>query len=181
MVLHLDGVQGDVHHVAIGADLWHFDPVADAQHVVAGQLHAGDERQQGVLVDQQDDRRHGTEAGQQQQRRAVDQCGDDDDPGEYIQDHFRQLHVAFDGAGAGMFGAGVDVQQGVEQRADGQGHEQDGEGHGDVADHVPARSIQAGYQREAELDDQRRHHLRQSVENLVMAEIVDPVQGRLTA
>ena len=49
MILHLDRVQGDVHHVAIGADLGHFDPVADPQHVVAGQLHAGDERQQGVL------------------------------------------------------------------------------------------------------------------------------------
>ncbi|MNJ14976.1 hypothetical protein D3C77_92140 [compost metagenome] len=60
-ILHLDRVQGNVHHIAIGADLGHLDPVADPQHVVAGQLHAGDERQQGVLVDQQDDCRHGTE------------------------------------------------------------------------------------------------------------------------
>ncbi|EXL33619.1 hypothetical protein PssB301D_00340 [Pseudomonas syringae pv. syringae str. B301D-R] len=80
-----------------------------------------------------------------------------------------------------MFGACVDVQQGIEQGADGQGHEQDGERHGDVADHVPARSAQARDQREAELNDQRRHHLRQAMENLVVAEVVDPVQGRLTA
>ena len=42
-ILHLDRMQGDVHHIAIRADLGHFDPVADPQHVVAGQLHTGDE------------------------------------------------------------------------------------------------------------------------------------------
>ena len=61
-VLHLHRVQGDIHHIAIGADLGHFDPVTDAQHVVAGQLHTGDERQQGVLVHQQNHRRHRTQA-----------------------------------------------------------------------------------------------------------------------
>ena len=55
-ILHLDRVQGDVHYITVGTDLGHLDPVADPQHVVAGQLHAGDEGQQGVLVDQQDHR-----------------------------------------------------------------------------------------------------------------------------
>ncbi|MNZ58544.1 hypothetical protein D3C78_765560 [compost metagenome] len=61
-VLHLNRVQGDIDHIAIGADLGHFDPVADVQHVVTGELHAGDERQQGVLVHQQQYCRHRTQA-----------------------------------------------------------------------------------------------------------------------
>ncbi len=180
-VLHFDGVQGDVHHVAIGAHLGHFDPVAHAQHVVAGQLNAGDERQQGVLVHQQDDRRHGAQARQQQQRRAVDQGGDDDDGSEDVQDHLRQLHVTLDGAGAGVFGARVDVQQGVEQGAQGQHHEQDGHGQGQVADEMLGLVAEYRHQVEAELDDQRRHGLGQAVEDLVVQQVVEPVQRRLSA
>nr|GFD56958.1 hypothetical protein [Tanacetum cinerariifolium] len=48
-ILHLDRVQRDVDDIAVGAHLRHLDPVADPQHVVAGQLHTGYERQQGVF------------------------------------------------------------------------------------------------------------------------------------
>jgi hypothetical protein len=181
VILHLDGVQRDVHHVAVGTHLRHLDPVADPQHIVAGQLHAGDERQQRVLVDQQDHRRHGTQTRQQQQGRTIDQGGDDDDRTEDVQDHFRQLHVAFDRAGPGVFGAGVDVQQRIEQGADGQQHEQDGERQRDVAEEQQAGLAQFRHQVQAELDQQRRGHLCQAMKHLVLPEVVDPVQCRLTA
>ena len=169
-------MQSDIDHIAISPDLGHLDPVTDAQHVVAGELHAGDERQQGVLVDQQDDRGHRPQAGQQQQWRAVDQRGDDDDRAEDVQDHLRQLHVAFDRAGPGVLGACIDVEQGVEQGAEGQHHEQDGEAQGDIADDVLAVVAQDRDQAKAELHHQRRRHLRQAMEDFVMQKIVEPVQ-----
>ncbi|MNV30698.1 hypothetical protein D3C71_1219770 [compost metagenome] len=161
-------MQGDVHHIAVGAHLGHFDPVADPQHVVAGQLHAGDERQQRVLVDQQNHRRHGTQARQQQQRRAVDQRSDDDDRAKHVQHQIRQLHIALDRAGAGVFGAGVDVQQGIEQGADRQQQKQEGEGQGDVAEEIQTGLAQVRHQIEAELDDQRRRDLGQAMKHLVL-------------
>src|SRR3546814_4405175 len=48
-VLHLDRVQGDVDHITVGIKLRHFDPVADPQHVVRGELDRGDEREDRVL------------------------------------------------------------------------------------------------------------------------------------
>ncbi|MNP06772.1 hypothetical protein D3C76_987690 [compost metagenome] len=174
-------MQRDVHHIAVGTDLWHLDPVADPQHVVAGQLHAGDERQQGVLVDQQDYRRHGAQARQQQQRRTVDQCGDDDDRAKHVQHHFRQLHIALDRAGAGVFGAGVDVQQGIQQGGDGQQQEQDGERQRHVAEEQHRGFAQLRHQVQAELDHQRRNYLRQTLEHLVVPQVVDPVQRGLAA
>ena len=181
MILHLDRVQGDVHHVAIGADLGHFDPVADPQHVVAGQLHAGDERQQGVLVHQQDHRRHRTKTRQQQQRRTVDQGGDDDDCAKHVQHHFRQLHVALDRAGARVFSAGVDVQQGVEQGTHGQHQEQDADCQGHVADEQDRGFAQVRHQIQAELNHQGWRHLCQAVEDFVVPQIIKPVQRRLPA
>ena len=171
-VLHLDRVQGDIHHVAIRANLRHFDPVANPQHVVAGQLHAGDERQQGVLVHQQDHRRHGTQTRQQQQRRTVDQRGHDDDRAKHVEDHFRQLHVALDRAGAGVFGACVDVQQGAEQGAHGQHQEQDSDRQGHVADEQDRGLAQVRYQVQAELDHQGGRHLGQAVEDFVVPQVV---------
>ena len=179
VVLHLDRVQRDVHHIAIGADLGHLDPVADVEHVVAGELHAGDERQQCVLVDQQQHRRHGAQTREQQQRRAVDQGGDDDDGAEHPQDHLRQLHVALDRASAGVLGARVDVEQGVQQAGQGQGHEQQGEGQRQVVEKVQGDGAQARHQLEAELDDQRWRGLGQAVEDLVVAQVVQPAQGGL--
>ena len=174
-------MQGDVHHIAVGADLGHLDPVADPQHIVAGQLHAGDERQQGVLVHQQDHRRHGTQARQQQQRRTVDQRGDNDDRAKYVEHHLRQLHIALDRAGTGVFGARVDVQQGIEQGTDGQHQEQNGKGQRDVAEEMLAGGIEFRHQFQAELHHQRWRHLCQTVENLVLQQIIDPVQCRLSA
>ena len=178
-VLHLDRVQGDVHHIAVGADLGHLDPVAHVQHVVAGELHAGDERQQCVLVHQQQYRRHGAQARQQQQRRAVDERGDDHDGGEDPQHHLGQLHVALDRAGAGMLGAGIDIQQGIEQARQGHGHEQQGEGQGEIAEEVLGGVGELRHQFKAELNHQRGGGLGQAVEHLVLAQVVEPPERGL--
>lgn len=180
-VLDLDRVQGDIHHIAVGPGLGHLDPVADVEHVVAGQLHAGDERQQGVLVHQQQHRRHGTQTRQQQQRRAVDQGGDDDDGGEDPQHHLGQLHVALDRAGAGMFGAGVDVQQRVEQARQRAGHKQQGDGQGEVAEKMLGGGREFRHQLQAELHHQRWGGLGQAVQHLVVAQVVQPSERRLPA
>jgi len=34
--------EADVNHIAIDAELWHFNPVADADKIVRGDLDAGD-------------------------------------------------------------------------------------------------------------------------------------------
>ena len=78
-----------------------------------------------------------------------------------------------------MFGAGVDVQQRVEQRAHGQHQEQNGQRQRHVADKQDGGLAQVRHQVQAELDDQGRGHLRQAMEDLVMAQVIEPVQGRL--
>ena len=64
-VLDLHRVESDFDDVAVRAVLRHLDPVADADHVVAGDLYAGHYRQDRVLEHQHQDRGHGTEAAQQ--------------------------------------------------------------------------------------------------------------------
>src|SRR5690606_10006686 len=107
-VLHLDGVQRDVDDIAVGTDLRHFDPVADPQHIVGGELHAGDKRKQGVPKYQQQHRRHGAQTGQQDQRRSVDKYRDDADGGQREDDQLADLYVAFDRARAVAGSACVD-------------------------------------------------------------------------
>ena len=51
-VLHLDSVQLDIHHVAIGAELGHFYPVTHRNHIVGGKLYARYQGQDGVSEDQ---------------------------------------------------------------------------------------------------------------------------------
>lgn len=54
-VLHLDGMQGDVDDITVGIELWHLDPVTDAHDIAGRDLHAGHQRQQGVLPIQRRD------------------------------------------------------------------------------------------------------------------------------
>ena len=67
-ILHLDGVKLHIDHIAIRAELRHLYPVADAHHVLRGELHARDQRQDRVLEDEEQDGGHRTEPAQQQQR-----------------------------------------------------------------------------------------------------------------
>ncbi|MNP28963.1 hypothetical protein D3C76_1219680 [compost metagenome] len=74
----------------------------------------------------------------------------------------------------------VDIQQGIEQGAHGQEQEQDAEGQGQVAEEQTGLGFKLRYQAQAELHHQRRHHLCQTVEHLVVQQVVEPVQGWLT-
>ena len=96
-VLHLDGMQRHVHHLAVGAHLRHLDPVAGAQHVVAGELHAGREGQDGVLEHQHQHGRQRTQTREQQQRRAVGEFGRHDDQAAQHHHQLGELDVALDG------------------------------------------------------------------------------------
>ncbi|MNQ74344.1 hypothetical protein D3C85_890990 [compost metagenome] len=78
------------------------------------------------------------------------------------------MHIALDRAGAGVFGAGVDIQQGIEQGADRQQQKQEGEGQRDIAEEIQAGFAQVRHQIEAELDHQRRRDLGQAMEHLVL-------------
>ena len=80
-----------------------------------------------------------------------------------------------------MFGACVDIQQRVEQGTHGQNHEQNGDRQGYVADKQNGGLAQVRHQVQAELDHQRWRHLRQAMEDFVMPQVVQPVQGRLPA
>ncbi|MNW17303.1 hypothetical protein D3C71_2164500 [compost metagenome] len=53
-----------------------------------------------------------------------------------------------------MLGAGIDVEQGIEQARQGHGHEQQGERQGDVAEEVLGSVGQLRHQFQPELDDQ---------------------------
>ncbi|MNH08905.1 hypothetical protein D3C81_943280 [compost metagenome] len=80
-----------------------------------------------------------------------------------------------------MFGARVDVEQGVEQGADGQYQKQNGEGQRNVAQEVLAGGVELRNQLQAELHHQRWRHLCQAVENFVVQQIIEPVHSRLSA
>ena len=168
-ILYFDRVQGDIDDITIGTDLRHLDPVADPQQIVAGQLHTGHERQQGILVDQQDDRRHRSQTRKQQHRRAIDQGGDDDDGREHIQQHFRQLDVTLDRSGLGVIGARVDIEQGVQQRADDPRQHENGNGQRQVTEEMATVVAHIRHQVAPELHHQRGRQLRQAMEYFVFA------------
>ncbi|MNZ58545.1 hypothetical protein D3C78_765570 [compost metagenome] len=78
-----------------------------------------------------------------------------------------------------MFGAGIDVEQAIEQARQRQGHEQQGKRQRHIAKEVLGGIGQLRYQFQPELDDQRRCGLRQAVKHLVVAQVVEPFERRL--
>ncbi len=160
-VLHLDGMQRDIDHVAVGIELRHLHPVADADQVVGGDLYAGHQRKQGVLEDQHQHRRHCTEAGEQDQRRTVDQSGDDEDGGDRVDDDLHHLQIALDRVQAGVRSALVDHVDDVEHRAERQRDGQHDEAAADVLHHGHRGFRQARYGRHAKRQHQCRDDVRQ--------------------
>ena len=116
-VLDFHRVERNVDHIAIGVHPGHFDPVADPQHILRGQLHAGDKAKDRILEHQQQHRRDRAKAGQQQQRRLVNQDGDDDDRRARQHKDFEDLEIPLDRAVA-RFGAALVHLVGVGQRLD---------------------------------------------------------------
>ncbi len=176
-VLHLDGMQGDVDDISVGIELRHFHPVADANQVIGGDLHTGDQRQQGVLEDQHQHGGHGAQAGEQDQRRAVDQCGDDENGGDRVQPDLDYLQVALDRVDARIRAPLVehvdDVQHAAERQRDGQYDEAATH----VAHHRDRGFGQAGHRMHAGGEHQRRHDVRQPLDD---AEILDVAGARMT-
>src|SRR5690606_37607216 len=67
-VPYFDCVEVNGHHVAVGVEFGHLNPVAYPDHIIGGDLHAGHEPQNSILKDQQDDRGHGAKGAQKNQR-----------------------------------------------------------------------------------------------------------------
>ena len=123
-ILHLHRVQRDIDDIAIGIHARHLDPVAHAQHVVAGQLDAGDEAEDGVLEHQQQDRLHGAQPRQQQQRRLFDQHRDHQDRRTAVHRDLDHLDIALDRAAACLGTARITLVGVIERPADRHRHRQ---------------------------------------------------------
>ncbi len=96
-VLHLDGGEGDIDHVAVGAEFRHFDPVAPGDHPVCGQLHARDEPEDGVLENEHHHGGQRAETAEDQHRRFSDDRGYDKDRSRHEEEDFEDLDEALDG------------------------------------------------------------------------------------
>ncbi|MNS96947.1 hypothetical protein D3C72_1312650 [compost metagenome] len=151
-VLHLDRMQRDVLHETIGVGLRHFDPVADAQHVVAGQLRAGHQRQQRVLEHQQQHRRQRAQARNHPQRRAVDQDGQHQHGAHRRQNQLADLDIALDGARLRPRGGGIGVLPGTQHAGERHEHADPGARVGQPPDNAD------GFFRVRHQVDAHRHH-----------------------
>lgn len=176
-VLHLDRVQGDVDDVAVGVELGHLDPVTDADDVVAGDLHAGHQGEQGVLEDQQQHRGHGAEAGEQDQRRAVDQGGDHQDDRDGVDDDLADLDIALDRLEPRRGPARIEHVDHVEGAAQGQGDGQHDEGAADVLYHGDQGLGTPGHQFDADRQHQGRDDVGQPTDDAVVIELLVLTKG----
>ncbi|MNQ81044.1 hypothetical protein D3C85_960480 [compost metagenome] len=157
-VLHLDRMQRDVLHETIGVGLRHFDPVADAQHVVAGQLRAGHQRQQRVLEHQQQHRRQRAQARNHPQRRAVDQDGQHQHGAHRRQNQLADLDIALDGARLRPRGGGIGVLPGAQHAGERHEHADPGACMGEPADNAGGL-FRVGHQADAHGHHGERHRV----------------------
>ncbi|MNT19288.1 hypothetical protein D3C72_1545430 [compost metagenome] len=164
-------MQGDVDHIAVGVELRHFHPVADADDVVGGDLHAGHQRQQGVLEDQHQHRCHGAEAREEDQRRAIDQAGDHEDGGDGEDGDLQHLQIALDGPQVGVLAALVEAVDDVQHGAQGQGDGEDDEGGADVGHHFHQGARHVGDHLHAPGQHQRRDDIGQALDQAVVLDL----------
>ena len=135
-VADLDCRQADVDDVVVGAVLRHIEPVAHAQHVVGGELDAGDEPQDRVLDYQQQDGGHRVQPAEQKQWRLADQQGNRADQGDDRAQELDALEKPPERqSGCELHGAGY-VAKGVQYREHGQEREEDDP---EVAEHCDER------------------------------------------
>ncbi|MNS78906.1 hypothetical protein D3C72_1125400 [compost metagenome] len=95
-VLHGDGMQGDIDDIAVSVLARHLDPVADAHAAIATDLHAGHQRQDGVLEDQHQHRGCRAQAGDQWAQLHPQQGGDDGQARGHEHHDLDHLQVALD-------------------------------------------------------------------------------------
>ncbi len=111
-VLHLDGGQRNVNNRAVGIVFGHLNPITDAQHVIGGQLDAGDKSQDGVLKNQKNNSRHRTQSGQQKNRAFINDLSNDDDQSNDNDEDLDTLKIGLDRFFTGDLVAVVDVVNG---------------------------------------------------------------------
>ena len=147
-VAHGDGVQGNVHHVAVHVVRGHLHPVAHAHHVVDGNLDARHDRQQRVAEHQQQHRRQCAQAAQQEQDRDFRGIGHDHQAGNDIEHKRDRLRVSLERQ------AGVTARHflqedsgGLEQGHDAENDRQHHAGKRQYAQHAPDRFAKPGLRR----------------------------------
>ncbi|CPJ25297.1 Uncharacterised protein [Bordetella pertussis] len=173
-VLHLDGMQRDVLDEAVGVDLRHLDPVADAQHVVGRELGAGHQRQQRVLEHQQQHRRQRAQAGDHPQRRAVQQDGEHQHRPHRAQDQLADLDIALDRARLRPRGGRIGILPGAEHAAEGHEHADPGPGVRQPA-HDGDRALGMRHQFYAHGDHRERHRVPEVLVGAAAAQGAVPV------
>ncbi len=161
-ILHLHRVQCDVDDVAIGVELRHLDPVAQADHVIGADLNRGDQREDRVLEHEHEHGRHGPQPGKQQQGRAVHQSRYDENGRSAVDDHLADLDIALDGTIGGVRAALVDVVRQFQPAAQGNGDRQNDEPRAQALDKGDDASRNMRYRDDACLDHERRHDIGQA-------------------
>ena len=76
-VLHFHSGQADINHVTVGTILRHFQPIANAEHLIGRELNSSHQPEDRVFEHQHDDRGKSTDPTQQNERRFTHQnrCG----------------------------------------------------------------------------------------------------------
>ena len=147
-VAHGDGVQSDVHHVAVHVVRGHLHPVPDPHDVVDGNLDARHDRQQGVAEHQQQHRRQRPQAAQQEQDRDFRGVSHDDQAADGIEHQRSRLRVSLErqaGVAARHF-----LQKdtgGLEQGRDAENNRQDHAGKRQYVQYAAGRLAQPGLRR----------------------------------
>ncbi|MCY1530449.1 hypothetical protein D9M68_656350 [compost metagenome] len=149
-------MQRDVFHEAVGVGLRHLDPVADAQHVVAGQLGAGHQRQQCVLEHQQQHRGQRAQAGDHPERRAVDQDGKHQNGADGHQNELADLNIALDGPGLRPGRGRIGILPGAQHARKRHEHADPGAGVGQPP-HDRHRPLDVRHQADAQRHHGERH------------------------
>ena len=133
-IADFDGVQADVEDVAVGVVAGDFDPVAFFNEVVGGNLHAGDDGEDGVLEDEQQDGGEGTQAGQQDDGGFAGDQRDAEDQGDGDDQDFDEVEIALDGDARIGWAGFVDGVEGIQQGIDRQGGDPGDEDEHEVLD-----------------------------------------------
>src|SRR5690606_18477393 len=156
-VTDLHVVERDVDDVAVGIELRHLDPVADAHEVVVRELHTGDEGEQRITEDEQDDGHHRAQAAHEVPRRAAGQAGDDEDDGYRIEEDLRELYVALDGPAIGEREPLVEGVAGGERRIQDEGAGEYEGGAQQPQGQVEHERADAGHEAQAGLQHDQRN------------------------
>ena len=170
-VLHLDYGERHVDDHAVGYCRRHYNPVADAQHIVARELYAGHESEYRVLENQHQSGGEGTESAKKSHRRLVDEYRHADYGYYNPYDTFRHVHHPLEGmillVGVTVVVVPHETDYGVASHA-----EHDGEIYVDrPAEECKHRRGVVEREREQCENDKRRYDVRALCHNLLIEKL----------